>query len=709
VRADGAAPLRVRALDVAYDVTLHLTGLAPALNGALSTANSSAPLAEVTLQLLAVEGQVRLSNLSVVYSEAPRAFPPAPVTLLEGAQNETVVDLLHHFTDDFDSAALTYTVMSVFANRTGGGPASGVATAAVHRSALDANLTVTMLDLEFSGILLISVMATDTSGLSAVLAAIHVQVDPVNDPPVVPPVLPEYALVGTTGTLDLSLFIQDNDTAGSQLTVTASSPFVSVAGLVLSFDYRSAPTTLREENITLTISDGTSQVTSRLRVLVANAGRPLIDFGAPGAHAVPAGRSILVELSPYATDDDSVANLTWELLRVDGNGTATLENGTRLRVAGTSAGSISITVSARDREGLVANGTLVVTVRSNQAPRFTALDGSAVTVTAAGPLTVDLREFLADPDDPFSNLTFNIAWDNGSALNVTVASGLLRLTRIGDGGGHARVTVTASDPSGASDSATVEVTIEGPGPGGSGFLIFLAAAIAAALIGVFLIRAYRQGQAQRRPLSRMSREAGDVQLDEEERRLLSPEGLEPSEKEQMLGKIDEMEREAGASRLELPPVTLVSPAGASATTSLLLLYRDGRPVAWLASAAPSDREAELEQELAAAVAERLKKGATGARIEGEAIEMGGRVFALEARSQLVLAARVEGGPKNQALRQAMRVALDDLFDRNTGPLKRWDGSPRSISGVDAALEAVMRVAPVAGGDPAPPTPDAGEE
>jgi len=701
--ADGPAALRVRGLEVAYGVTLRVTGFSTAMNQVLSAVAPAEPLAEAVFQLLATEGEVRLSNLSVEYSEAPRFFGPAPAFIEEGAVNATVADLLQLFTDDYDSFNLTYSVLSVF------GSATGVATAEVHRSALDANLTVTMVDGEYAGPLTVSVLATDSTGLGTVGSWIAAEVLPLDDPPVVPTVLPDLALPGTSGSFDLAPHILDNDTAPAGLAVTASSPFATVSGLVISFDYRDAPASLRLENVTLTISDGTSQVTALLRVLIENAGRPTLAFPAAGALSVAAGRNLTVDLGAYATDDDAIGNLTWELLLVSGNGTASISAGGTLVVTGHREGTVTATVAVRDRDQNYANGSLVVAVRANLAPRFTALDGSRVTLTAAGPLTIDLREFLSDPDDPFANLSFAVAWDNGSALQAAVEGGVLTLSRPGEAGGHARVTVTATDPSGASAAASVEVDVEGPLAGGPSFLLLLGAVIAAVLLGALLYRSYRRGQTDRRSFSRMAREEGGVEVDEDERRLRSPEGLEPTEEEKMLGKIDEMEREAGAERLELPPITIVGAQGALATTSLLLMYRDGRPVAWVAAAPPSEREAELEQELAAAVGERLKKGPTGARIEGESIEMGGRTFALEARAQLVLAARVEGGPKNQRLRQAMRIALEEVFDRNPGALKRWDGSPRGLKGVDDALEAVMRVAPVPRADQAAGRGDVGEE
>jgi hypothetical protein len=700
VHADGPASVRVRDLDVTYNVTLHVTGFSSSLNQVLAAVAPAEPLAEGMVQLLALEGEVRLTNLSIEYSEAPRYFDQPPALLPEGAVNATVADLLQLFTDDYDTFNLTYTVLSVF---------PGAATAAIYRSALDANLTLTMTDPEYAGPVLIAVLATDSTGLSTVSNPIHVDIYPVDDPPVIQPVLPNLVLLGTTGVLDLAELVLDNDTALADLTVQVSSPFVTVSGLVLTFDYRSAPPSFVQEDVTITISDGNSTVGSLLRVLIQNAGRPLLEFPPSGQVWVTEGRSTTIDLGAFATDDDDVANLTWEVLLVQGDGTAELAGPSALLLTGQREGRITVSVSARDKDLNLANGTLEVLVRPNLPPVFTALDGSRVTVAAGDPLVIDLREFLADLDDPFTNLTFAVAWDNGTVVDATVTDGVLTLRRPGEVGGHARVTITASDPSGATDSASLEVDVEDPVAGDPGFLFLLVAAVAALMLGVVLVRSLRRGKGDRRSLAALSREEGGMDLDEGEPRLVSPEGLEQTEEERMLGKIAEMELEAGATRLELPPVSIVSPEGPIAASSLLLLYRDGRPIAWVASASPSEREAEVEQELAAAVAERLKKGPKGGRIEDESIEMAGSTFAIEARAQLVLAARVEGGPKNQPLRLAMRIGLDQLFDRNVGALKRWDGSTRELKGIDDSLETVMRVAPVPARDPAPARKDDDEE
>jgi hypothetical protein len=190
-------------------------------------------------------------------------------------------------------------------------------------------------------------------------------------------------------------------------------------------------------------------------------------------------------------------------------------------------------------------------------------------------------------------------------------------------------------------------------------------------------------------LSRYEAEAPEAEPEDGEKRLESPQGLERSEDEKMDDLLNQMEHETDVPRLELPPVTIISREGDLAASSVLLLYRDGRPMAWVAAASPDEKDVELEEELAAAVAERLKKTRAGERIEGEMIEMGGSTFAVEGRSQLVMVARTRPGADEGALRDRMRDALDLAFDRNALSLKRWDGTKRALKGLDEALEPVF--------------------
>src|SRR3972149_2141439 len=161
---------------------------------------------------------------------------------------------------------------------------------------------------------------------------------------------------------------------------------------------------------------------------------------------------------------------------------------------------------------------------------------------------------------------------------------------------------------------------------------------------------------------------------EERERLSGPEGLEESDEERMDQKLEELEKEAGATRHALPPVTIIAPAGARTASELVLAYRDGRPMSWVRTSAPEDADTEKAQELAAALETRARAMRQGGRIEGENLSAGGRQFLVEARSQLVLAAPPGPGANAAALRMQMRAALGAVFDANALPLKRGGGA-----------------------------------
>jgi len=689
LRADGPADVLVFAPDLRYDATVPIAGLAPALNRALATVAPGPSPADILFILRSdLAGSARLSALNVLYSEPPVALPSSgpPVEVLEGAQNVTIADLYQWFVDDLDGFRLNYTVEAVF-------PALFLS-AAIFESGVDGNLTVTSRDQEYSGPASIRVRAADSGGLSAE-RIFDVIVLPVADAPWILPI-PDFALASTTGTLDLAPYIRDNDTAVSSLSISVSSVFARRSGLELVFDYRQAPASLLIETVTLWANDGTTNTSATFRVLVNNAGRPVITTPPP----IPAteGHNLTILLDPFVSDDrDADGELTWGLLRVVGVGaipgdaTARVDAVNRtLKFRGTAIGDVEVGLTVEDSEHNLAAGILLLRVTTNLPPSLGALDGLRRSIPSGGELRLNISEYLTDADDAMANFTFSIAWDNGSVVTADREGGVLVIRSLGGAGGHAEVTLVATDPAGAFASATVQVDAEAA-PGVSGGLLFgmLGAAVAVGVGGILFL-SYRKGRGRQASLGKLAREDADIEADEDEReRLSGPEGLEESDEEKMDHKLEELEKEAGATRHALPPVTIIAPAGARTALELVLAYRDGRPMSWARTSAPEDADTEKAQELAAALETRARAMRQGGRIEGETLSVGGRQFLVEARSQLVLAALPEPGANAAALRMQMRAALDAVFDANALPLKRWDGSRAELKGVEDALEGVL--------------------
>ena len=81
---------------------------------------------------------------------------------------------------------------------------------------------------------------------------ITVSVLPVNDPPKITQIPDQEGFVGVTWVLDLSPYIHDDDNNITQLEIYCESPYVTIVGSVLVFQY---PKEIREDNVQLLIRD----------------------------------------------------------------------------------------------------------------------------------------------------------------------------------------------------------------------------------------------------------------------------------------------------------------------------------------------------------------------------------------------------------------------------------------------------------------------
>jgi hypothetical protein len=689
VLSDGPASVRLGGFDISYDIRVTATGFDGAIN-TVAAAAPPTPTFQVALALRAPSGSVLLSNPRIILSDPPFSPPLTvpPLSVPEGAVNATLLHLRQWFIDDGGPLALTFAVVSVL---------PPVAVGAVYSSPLDADLTLTMTDPEFSGVLLVEVMAIDSTGLN-VTRVFTVNVVNVDDPPVILQI-PDIILANTTGTFDLRPYLRDNDTAISALNISVSSVFASVSGTNLTFDYREAPAGLLAETPTLWVADRTTNVSATFRVAVNNAGRPALTL--PGEQTLVVGHAFSMPLDGLAVDDhDPAASLAWSLFiaygvgPTPGDASASVQGHT-LRVSPLIPGDVEVNLSVRDLEGNLAVAVLRFHIVANQPPSLGRLAGTSWTLSQGGELRISLADYLNDSDDAFSNHTFNLAGDNPSVAIATIEGGVLVVRPVGGAGGHVRVTLTAFDPANASSTASLEVEVAGGAGAPAGLFLPLTLFVLLGIAGLLYL-SYRRGRERRPTLDKFEREDADLQEDEEDRplkRLKSPEGLEATDEERMLDDLDRMDKEAVAPRIELPGVSIVGFAAKPAASTVLLVYRDGRPMSWVTTSSPSDEEAEKAQVLAAALAERARKAAPGEKIEWANVEAAGVKLAVEGRSQMVLGAVLEPGVDEAMVRLAMRAALDRVFDANAAVLKRWDGARGELKKVDDLLEPVFHADP----------------
>ena len=177
------------------------------------------------------------------------------------------------------------------------------------------------------------------------------------------------------------------------------------------------------------------------------------------ALTVETGRTATLEVASYFRDPDGDA-LTYAVASSDTNVAAVGRSGSTVTVRGVRAGTATITVTARDPDGLTAAQTFRVTVETpNRAPEPVGTI-RALTIVAGRTETLDVASYFRDPD--------------GDALTYTVVSSDTDVAGVGRSGstvtvrgvaaGTATITVTARDPDGLTAAQSFTVTVTPPGP-----------------------------------------------------------------------------------------------------------------------------------------------------------------------------------------------------------------------------------------------------
>ena len=346
-------------------------------------------------------------------------------------------DLAPYFTDP-DGDALSYAAES---------SDEAVATVAV----AGAQLTVTGVA---PGSATLTIEARDPGGLSATQTASITVLAP-NQPPVVAETLPAQEVVAGAGvTLDLSPYFTDPD--GDALAYAAESGDEAVATVALA-GAELTLTGVAPGSATLTIEardpDGlTAAQTAEVTVLAAN--QPPVVAETLAAQELVAGSDVTLDLSPYFTDPDGDA-LAYAAESGDATVATVAVAGAELSLTGVAPGSATLTIEARDPDGLTAAQTAEVTVLAANQPPVVAetLPGQEVVVGAA--VTLDLSPYFTDPDG--DALTYAAESGDEAVATVAVAGAELALT--GQAEGTTTVTVTASDPDDLSVAQEISVTV----------------------------------------------------------------------------------------------------------------------------------------------------------------------------------------------------------------------------------------------------------
>ena len=195
----------------------------------------------------------------------------------------------------------------------------------------------------------------------------------------------------------------------------------------------------------------------RFRVTVPN--RAPEPVGTIPSRTLHVGETARVDLSAYFTDADGDA-LSYAAVSSNAGVARVSVSGDSVTVTAIAKGLVTVTLTARDPQGAVAQQRFRVTV-PNRAPE-PAGTMPPVALLVGETAAVDVSAHFTDPDG--DALSYSAASSNAGVAAVSVSGGVATVQAVAPG--EATVTITASDPGGLSVSAAFGVSVtRGGAPG----------------------------------------------------------------------------------------------------------------------------------------------------------------------------------------------------------------------------------------------------
>ena len=374
-----------------------------------------------------------------VPNSAPRETATVPGDTLDVGTTATV-ELSQYFADP-DGDALVYTAEPFFEH---------VATATVSGSVL----TVAGVS---EGSTSVTITARDPGGLEASQRP-RIRVRQPSRPPEASDAIPDVT-VNAGRTSRVSMFFHFDDPDRDRLTYTAVSSDEAVATVTTSSSSVTVEGVARgTAEITVTARDpGGLEAQQSFTVTVPNSAPRAV--GDIPHDTVDVGETTTVELSGYFTDPDGdpltyTAEPFWEdRVRVTVSGSV-------MTLEGLEGGRTSITVTARDPEGLEGSQrTYLTVIQPNRPPEATGTIPDEE-VDLGDTESVSLTFYFDDPDR--DDLTYLAETSNPAVATVSTSG--RRVVIAGVAKGTARITVVARDPGGLEARQSFGVTVPNSEP-----------------------------------------------------------------------------------------------------------------------------------------------------------------------------------------------------------------------------------------------------
>ena len=173
------------------------------------------------------------------------------------------------------------------------------------------------------------------------------------------------------------------------------------------------------------------------------------------------GDTVTVDLPPYFDDPDGDA-LTYTAASSSPAVATAMVAGTTVTIAAVAQGMTTVTVTARDTEGLTANQTFETAVPNRPPGPVDSIPDQ--TLHIGDTITLDLSPYFEDLDG--DALTYTASSSNSFVATASVSGSSAMITAAAKGA--TTVTVTATDPGGLTATQTFESTVPNRPPGAVG-------------------------------------------------------------------------------------------------------------------------------------------------------------------------------------------------------------------------------------------------